>query len=279
MPSRSLLEECRVYVAERTSEASRIVRAVWKVEYALGWRYAFSRAASDRPVLREFLLVECESTGSCHQEVTAASLLDYTCIGRDALDLAQFPLSYQIAALDAAAGSVLPSPDELRKVVGDGPQRLDARSDVIVDEAMRALNRRGGRAANVVVVGALESVIGKLCRVDGVRVVATDGNPTVIGSEYHGVRVLPATDSVRLVQQSDVAVVTGMVIATDTYDEIADAARSRGSHVVMFSQTGANLVPPMLQTGVGTVISEAYPFCFTGIGETCLRIYRSAAGP
>jgi len=280
MSARSFIGECRAYLAARTLESARLVRAVWKVEYALGWQYAHTRVASDSPVLREFVLIECEGIGSCHQEVVGPSLLDHDCIGRDALGLLDFPLSYQIAALDAVAARLLPTPDDETKLLGSGAERLAVRSDIIVGEVRRVVARQCGSShpVNVVVIGALDSVIRGLLRIDGIRVRAADANPAVVGRRFHGVVINSANETLRLVEQSDVAVVTGMVIATETYDDVIAAAKSSGSHIVMFSQTGANLIEPMRATGVNVIISESYPFCFTGVGETWLRVYRSPAG-
>lgn len=278
MTGGSFIEQCETYVRTRATASERLIRAAWKVEYALGWRYAETREPADLPVLREFVLIECERTDACHQEIDAATILDHECIGREALDLAGFPLAYRIAALDAAAGKLVPTSNHEAIIGGHGAARLAKRSDVIVSEVARIASRHT-RRKNVTLVGALETVISGLQRVPGIHVTASDGNPAVIGRDYQDVVVRPAAETVRLIEESDIAVVTGMVIATETYDEVMAAARSARASLVMFAQTGANLVEPMLASGAEVVISEPYPFCFTGVGETRLSVYRSASAP
>ena len=280
MPSGSLLALCKRYIAERAvnlEPAARTVRAVWKVEYGLGWRYALRPTVQDAPVLREFILLQVNGFGSSHQETTGLSRLRLDCIGLDAFHLERFPLAYQIAALDAVASVFVPPPTREIRLAGSNTEKLIARTDVIVEEVLAHANRINRRRPRIVIVGALESLITRLVRERRFQVQASDADTTVVGRSYSGVIVESAQDTIRLIRGSDVAVVTGMVLATDTADEILEAARKGGARLVLFMQTGANLVEPCLAAGAHAVVCEPYPFYFMP-GESIVSVYRASEG-
>ena len=274
MPTQRLLTICREYLdayASTCDQSSLLIRAAWKVEYAL------RLTANDFPVLREFLLVQTVGFGSSHQQITGPSWLRADCIGRSALALTQYPLAYQIAWLDAVASQIVPPPDEETCLTGSNAEKLAVRSDVIVSEALRLAKSTRSLRPKVVVVGALGSLIFRLVKNHQIDIRAVDGDEAVIGRNYHGVVVESASLTKELVSGSDVAVVTGMALAIETMDDIVDAAVQSRVKLLLYLQTGANLVEPYLVAGAATVVSEPYPFYFMSSGKSVMRVYRARA--
>lgn len=278
MPSSPFLAACRDYISTSVTDREfRLIRAAWKIEYALGWNYAVTQAVSDVPIRRGFVLLQCAGFGSSHHETDAAACLRTDCIGRDVLSLDEFPIEYQIAALDAAAAAVLPCADETILLKGNLTEKHSIRTSLLVREALAALKNKSGGLLSVAVVGALSSLAGAFSREANVKLRMTDADPAVIGRNYHGCVVLASNVTPAIVRESDVALVTGMALPTDTIDSIFQAAREGNTRLVFFLQSGANLAVPYLSAGAAAVISEPYPFYFMAPGESLIRVYRSAA--
>jgi hypothetical protein len=269
-----LLTKCREYVencgASRAEISSLVIRAAWKSQYAL------RLTPDDFPVLREYVVIQTVGFGSCHEEVTDLSLLRADCIGRSALDVAQFPLPYRVASLDAIASDFVPSPSAEYRLEGSNALKLAMRSDLITEETLRLASGISSRRARVVVVGALGSLLARLVSRPELDVYAVDGNVAVIGKNYHGVFVESSSLTLDLMRNADISIVTGMALANGTIDEILRTAIAAKSRLLMFLQTGANLVVPYLEENVDTVVSEPYPFYFMGPGATVVRVFRRA---
>jgi hypothetical protein len=142
----------------------------------------------------------------------------------------------------------------------------------VVDEVLRHLSLSGVDDGSVVNVGVVGNVI-KMLSARGVRMTATDGDPTLVGSEIGGVEVHDQDRTVELVEESDVAVMTGMVISTDSMEDILEAARRGGTKLVMFCETGANLCEEYVKAGVDSAIAEYFPFYIFG-GTTRIDVFR-----
>ena len=79
---------------------------------------------------------------------------------------------------------------------------------------------------------------------------------------YHGDRTLP------LLEDADLAIVTGMTITTQTIDSILEVCRTHNTKVILFAETGANLGSYYLQEGADVFLGETYPFyIFNGQSE------------
>ena len=123
-------------------------------------------------------------------------------------------------------------------------------------------------------VGAVGNILSGLSTIPG-EIKATDLDPALIGLKLGGVLVEDGnTKTLELIAQSDIALITGMTLATRTLDGIIETAKANGTLMVMFNQTGSNFSQEFIRMGIHSVVSESYPF-YMFSGSTIVRIYRA----
>jgi hypothetical protein len=76
------------------------------------------------------------------------------------------------------------------------------------------------------------------------------------------------------VEHSDLAVVTGMTLASNTLADIIAVANSSGTPIVLVAETGAWFAPEYRDAyGIHSVVAEPFPFyIFSGPSE--INLYR-----
>ncbi len=179
---------------------------------------------------------------------------------------------FQVAAADAMFSAFEKRPDETKTMTGSSADKALWRSQIVVDEVMRQLALSGKENGRVVNVGVIGNII-RMLTAKGIRVTGTDGDPTLVGSEIGGVPVYDQDRTVEFVEECDVAVMTGMVISTESLNDILEAARRGGTRLVMFCETGANLCEEYVKLGVDCAIAEYFPFYIFG-GTTHIDVFR-----
>jgi FlaA1/EpsC-like NDP-sugar epimerase len=107
----------------------------------------------------------------------------------------------------------------------------------------------------------------------GLDVMGTDEDPVLVGAELEGVPVYGEDRTVEMIERCDAAVLTGMIVSTETMEEIIDAARRTGTKLVMFCETGANLCEEYVKLGVDSAVAEPFPF-YIFSGTTRIEVYR-----
>jgi uncharacterized UPF0146 family protein len=145
-----------------------------------------------------------------------------------------------------------------------------------VAEAERLLGQacRTDRKPRVVNVGVVGNLVSGLAA-RGCEVLATDLEPEMIGKVVSGVEVQDGTRTFDFVRDADLAVVTGMTLATDSLDLIISEARQAGTKLLIFAETGANFGEEYCRTlGVDTVVSEPFPF-YIFQGLSTIEVYRN----
>ncbi|HEY3946541.1 MAG TPA: DUF364 domain-containing protein [Solirubrobacteraceae bacterium] len=260
-------------VAQRTSvltdEDSRI-RAVYNTSYAIELAPRSSR------LHLHYVAVQTVGQGCCYYEpgVEAPGLSD-ALLGMDAVSGDLGGRAWRIAALDAVYGGLCRSPDDLMRLDGTNVEKAVARASVVRAEAQRVLpTGRSREAVKILVVGVVGDFLAALRELDGVVLSASDYYQHIVGTEVHGVAVQHGSLTPQLVAEADIAIVTGMTLATGTFDEIMDASRSGGTTVIVFAQTGAHFGDAYVQLGVTTVLAEPLPFYLIGSGISAIEIFR-----
>jgi len=125
----------------------------------------------------------------------------------------------------------------------------------------------------VVNVGVVGNVIRAL-KNEGCEVMASDMEPEMVGTTVHDTLVQDGTKTFDLVRDADLAIVTGMTIATDSLGLIIEEARTHNTRLLVFAETGANLGQEYCRTlGVDTVVSEPFPF-YIFQGKSRIEVYR-----
>jgi hypothetical protein len=194
-------------------------------------------------------------------------------VGQDARTIIKDKTCISIAVLDALYSSVPRNPATVHQLSGTPIEKTALRTAVIVDEAKRLAALIGKSCPRVVNVGVVGNVIREL-KGCGYSVLATDLERDLVGTTVHGVPVEDGTRTFDYVRDSDLAIVTGMTIATDTLELILAEARRSGTRLLLFAETGANFGEEYCRTmGIDTVVSEPFPF-YIFQGTSTIEVHR-----
>jgi hypothetical protein len=254
--------------SEDYPDESFVIRGLWRTDLL------FRPNPTERTFNYTYLLVQTVGEGACYCDNIPALKEGFSLLGKDCRKLSPAYRCFEVASLDAMFSAFDKNPQETHTMTGNSSDKALWRSRIVTDEVMRQLSLAGARGGRVVNVGVIGNII-RMLTAEGVDVSGTDGDPCLVGSEVAGVRILDQDRSVELVEESDVAVITGMIISTDTIDEILGAAKRGGTKVVMFCETGANLCEEYVRMGIDTAIAEYFPFYIFG-GTTRIDVFRKA---
>jgi len=253
------------------SDDDFLIRGIWKVELA------FRPNPAERTFYYTFWLAMTRGQGCCY--CTGDDPRGRELVGTDARELIRDQTCISVAALDSLYASLPRAPAAVHELAGTAIEKTAARTRIILDEADRLIApiRAAGRRPRVVNVGVVGNVVRGLCD-SGCQVFATDLEREMVGSTVHEVRVEDGYRTLDHVRESDLAIVTGMTIATDTLDLIVEACRETGAKLLIFAETGANFGPEYCRTiGADTVVSEPFPF-YIFQGKSTIEVHRAPAG-
>jgi hypothetical protein len=266
----TLLEQ----IAEIGRERSRaypdeqfLVRGLWRTDLL------FRPNPAERTFNYTYLLIQTVSEGACYCAEIPPLREGFSFLGKDCRKVIPPYRCYQVALTDAMFSAFEKQPDETNTMTGSSGEKALWRSRIVVDEVLRQLELSGKENGRVVNVGVIGNII-KMLRAKGIEVAGTDGDPTLVGTEIGGVEIYDQNKTVEFVEQSDVAVMTGMIISTDSMEDILEAAKRGGTRLVMFCETGANLCGEYVKLGVDSAIAEYFPFYIFG-GTTHIDVFRA----
>jgi len=248
------------------------IRGVWRTSYAIELAPASSR------LHLHYLVVQTSGQGCCYYEPTVEEPgVRDTLLGADAVTDDLGGGAWQIAALDAAYAALCRSADQRVVLEGSNVQKATQRASVVCDEVERALADTNmsppPRVTNVGVVGDIIAMI-KHRRAD-LTLTASDYYQRIVGTDVHGVPVRHGSTTPQLVAEADVAIVTGMTLATGTLDEILAVGREHNTAIILFAQTGSHFAEAYLACGAAAVLAEPLPFYLTTEGRSVIDIYRA----
>jgi hypothetical protein len=265
----SLLEQIAEAGRDRSKDypdESFVIRGLWRTDLL------FRPNPAERTFNYSYLLVQTVGEGACYCATIPALKEGFPFLGKDCRKVWPEYRCFQVATTDAMYSAFEKQPDEIMTMTGSSADKAIWRSRIVVDEVLRQLDRADVDVGCVVNVGVIGNII-KMLRAKGIEVTATDGDPTLVGSEIGGVEVYDQDRTVELVENCDVAVMTGMVISTDSLEDILAAANRGGTKLVMFCETGANLCQEYVKLGVDSAIAEYFPFYIFG-GTTHIDVFR-----
>jgi hypothetical protein len=243
-----------------------LIRGLWRTDLL------FKPNPAERTFNYTYLLVQTVGEGACYCSTIPALSEGFHLLGQDCRTAEFKYRCFEVATLDAMFSAFERHPDDSRTMTGTSDEKAHWRSRVIVDEVLRQLELVGAERGRVVNVGVIGNLVKQLTE-RGIEVVGTDEDPMLVGAEIDGIPVYGEERTVELVEECDVAVMTGMIISTDTMEEIFAAARRGGTRLVMFCETGANLCEEYVRMGVDSAIAEPFPFYIFG-GPTRIDIFR-----
>jgi hypothetical protein len=263
------LEELRGIGIERSRglpDEDFLVRGLWRTDLL------FRPNPAERTFNYTYLLVQTVGEGACYCSTIPGLSEGFYLIGKDVRRVEFKYRCFEVAAIDAMFSAFEKHPDDSLTMTGSSREKALWRSGIVVDEVLRLLDSKAAPGAKVVNVGVIGNII-KMLTDRGIKVFGTDEDPVLVGSEIGGVPVYDEERTAELVEECDVAVMTGMIISTDTMEEIFEAARRGGTKLVMFCETGANLCEEYIKFGVDCAIAEPFPFYIFG-GTTRIDVYR-----
>ena len=242
-----------------------LVRGMWKVELA------FRPNPAERTFQYTFWLAMTRGQGCCY--CTGDDERGRELVGHDVRELVKDKTCISIAALDSLYASLERRPAASYQLVGNPIEKTDARTGIILYEAGQLVSGIRSRKPRVVNVGLVGNVVRDLVA-HGYEVRASDMEPDTVGTRVHGVLVEDGTRTYDLVADSDLAIVTGMTIATDSLELILEEARKAGTKLLIFAETGANFGEEYCRSlGVDAVVSEPFPF-YIFQGVSTIEVYR-----
>ncbi len=246
-----------------------LVRGVWKVELA------FKPNPAERTFYYTFWIAMTKGQGCCY--CVGDDPRGRELVGGDARELITEKTCISIAALDSLYASLPRQPVAVHELKGNSIDKTKARMAIILAEAERLLAGVSRRCPRVVNVGVVGNLLRDL-RVKGYDVCASDLERDIIGSTVHGVEIQDGTRTFDLIGQSDLAIVTGMTIATDSLELIVAEAKKAGTKLLVFAETGANFGEEYCRTiGIDTAVSEPFPF-YIFQGASTIEVYRKEQG-
>jgi hypothetical protein len=265
----SYLEELRKIGIEKSRELpdeNFVIRGLWRTDLL------FRPNPAERTFNYTYLLVQTVGEGACYCATIPGLTEGFYLVGKDVRKVQFKYRCFEVAATDALFSAFEKHPDDSFSMTGSSKEKALWRSGIVVDEVLRLLDSKEASGAKVVNVGVIGNII-RMLTARGIEVVGTDEDPVLVGAEIGGVPVYGEERTVELVEECDVAVMTGMVISTDTMEDIFEAARRAGTKLIMFCETGANLCEEYVKLGVDCAIAEPFPFYIFG-GTTRIDVYR-----
>lgn len=248
-------------------DESFVIRGMWRTDLL------FRPNPAERTFNYTYLLIQTVGEGACYCSAVPALKEGFRLLGKDCRRVWPEFQCFQVATVDAMFSAFEKHPDESKTMTGTSAEKALWRSRIVVGEVMRQLELMGRRNGKVVNVGVIGNII-KMLTAKGIEVVGTDGDPVLVGAEIGGVPVFDQDRTLEYVEECDVAVMTGMVLSTETLADIMDAAMRGGTRLVMFCETGANLCEEYAKMGIDSAIAEYFPFYIFG-GTTRIDIFRS----
>lgn len=213
--------------------------------------------------------------GCCYVFGERAQPDSFDMIGMDARVAKTGNHSLDIAILDAAYSAIASEPDQSHLLVGTSAVKARKRAEIVLNEVNNCLSADGyQRPPKIAVIGAIGTIIEAL-QTRSYSVVTTDLDPSILDTKLHDILVEDGNvKTLSHVHDSDVAVVTGMTIATKTLSDIVDAATSGRTPIVLVAETGAWFAPAYRDLfGIDSIVAEPFPFyIFSGTSE--VNVYR-----
>lgn len=266
----SILDQLQEVAAERTSrmpDDDFLLRGLWRVDYHC------------RPNIQErlmtygFLMAQTVHQGCCYTDFGSIAIdeISGSLIGTDARTIEHQNLFQHISVLDAIYGSLCGRANSSRTFAGTPAEKAACRASIVVGEVLRELESTGGRlVANIGVIG---NFIHQLRR-NGIEVKASDFETKLIGQTLSGVTIAHGSRSLDFVADSDVALVCGETLASETLEGIIKVAKDNHTKLVIFAVSGCHFSEEYVRSfGVDVVVSEPQPqYLFQGTSH--VEIYR-----
>ncbi len=182
-------------------------------------------------------------------------------------------LALEVAILDSIYAKFQSEPQLFFDLTGNTNCKSKHRAEIIVNEAVRCIERNAIQKPKIVNVGVVGNII-KLLLERGFDVSGCDFDDAIVDTEMFGkAPIYHGSKSLDVIARSDVAIVTGMTLTTDTIDDILRVCRENNVVLIIFAETGSNLSDFYVSEGVDVFIGEPFPF-YIFEGTSRIKIFR-----
>jgi len=248
------IREIEKSVLERSAAQDRQVKGIWGVDCL------FNPSNNGRVFDYKFLVTQTLGQGCAYSasfDYPREFLRQY--IGRDFLECGIGDTALKVSFLDSMYGALFP-PDNKRRLISEASsyEKMKWRTRIILDEATRLLgDLKNKKIVNVGVVGDILLAFAE----KGAEIAGTDYDASIVGTGAFGrIPVYDGKETIKAVSESDLAVITGMTITTNTIDEIIECCSGNNVRTIVFGETGANLAGYYVKHGIDVYLAEYFPF-------------------
>lgn len=247
------------------------IKGVWNIDLL------FNPNKNERKFEYKLLVVQTTAQGCCYYSgVNFEASADLLGLDARTIESSNNPF-FKIALLDSIYSNFsLLAPVSEFIIHGTSEEKAVQRTDIVVKEVLHQLSFIQKAKKTVLNIGTVGLFIEHL-KHKNINVLTTDLDTSIVGKNINGTIVYDGLKhNLDFIKNSDVILVTGMTIASNTLQEILYHAKLHGKKVVIFAETGAWFAQEYCLTyGVDAVISEPFPFyIFNGYSE--IKVYRSS---
>jgi uncharacterized UPF0146 family protein len=262
-----LIENIRKKTRKIIEKEEVYIKGIWSVDCL------FNPNNNERVFDFKFLVVKSLGQGSAYssRKIYDPSYLK-TFMGRRINEIEFDDLAFEIAVYDSIFGKYQRNDFYAEhKLEGSSTKKALERAEIVFEECRNLL--ADTKKPKVVNVGVVTNVAAAL-RDHGYEVMGTDFDDDITNRYvYKDVYVYPGEMTNELVKEADLAVITGMTLATNSAQKILDIANQNNTRVVVFAETASNLGDFFIDAGADSFISEPFPF-YIFDGTTNIRIKR-----
>ena len=256
--------------SDKVDKEQLTIRGLWAVDCL------FRPNVNERTFNYKFIVAQTVGQGCAYSMVR-----DYdvkyleSLMGKNYMDLKIEDTALNVAIMDAVYSTLQRKPDDQFEIGGTSIEKTETRTRIVIDEALKLIG--SGKPKNerplVCNVGVVGNFIKMLLEND-VDVVGTDFDPEVVGKKLFGkAEIIHGSRTLEMIGKSDVAIITGMTLATETLDEIIQVAQKNNTKLLMFAETGSNLGDFYVRNGVDVVVGEPFPF-YIFQGKSTINVFR-----
>jgi hypothetical protein len=263
------IDNIRDWVQVKNKKRTVRIDGLWQI------KCLFQPSVNERVFDYQILVAQTVSQGACYhdEEQTFGNILEKL-VGENYNGEPTGNKSIDIALLDSLASSFNIKPSLALTINGQHSEKSKNRADIILNEVHLLKSTGFKRKIKVCNIGVVSTIIQKLL-IAGFDVSASDNEIGMIGKKiFDKVHIQSGAETLNLVANSDIAIVTGMAISTDTLSNIVTVAKQNKTKVILFAETGSGFAPFYINNGIDCVVSEPFPF-YTFDGETQIKIYHA----
>ncbi|MCK5020824.1 MAG: hypothetical protein KAS32_27630, partial [Candidatus Peribacteraceae bacterium] len=206
--------------SKNLSPNSLLIRGLWRTDYVL-------KLTPDSTLFHlHYILVQTDGIGCSYYEAADEEPgISKGLIDQNAFEIEKQFKAIRIAALDSVYANINDKPSERIIIDGTNYEKEYKRAEIVCNEALSTLNRKkpkNGKNMVVLNVGVVGTIISRLIKEKSIQVTASDYNKDVVGPNkvIHGIQVEFGDNTVELIAKADLAIITGMTLATDSIDDI-----------------------------------------------------------